>query len=145
VDAVADELKRHIKQLDKLLVPCGVDTEVLVAMHAVTTNRIFTNGKDSNGADIGKYSKAYLKFRQGKGASGSKVILQSPSQPQMIHDFSVICGASGKGLGFKNNINFKKSFWVEETYNKDIFQHTPAEVKQVLREYNKVVKRTLRG
>jgi len=63
----------------------------------------------------------------------------------MQNDFGVIIGPSGNGLGFKNDKNFDKSFWVESTYSKDIFSHTLSEKKQVTTLYNKIAKRTLRG
>ena len=137
-----DELKRHIKQLDTILDPVKVHKEVLTSMLAVTEDRIFTKGLDSRGSGIGKYSEEYAKFRAKKNLGGSKKVVLQFSQ-QMRNDFSVIIGPDGKGLGFKNNKNFDKSFFVENTYNKDIFSHTPSEERLITKLYGAIVKRHL--
>jgi len=134
-----DELKRHIKQLETILNTQKVEREVLTTMLAITEDRIFTRGLDSKNQTIGKYSEEYTKLRAKKGLGGSdKVVLQFSQQ--MRNDFSVIIGTE-TGLGFKNDTNFDKSFFVEDTYDKDIFSHTASEVKLALKLYGEIAGR----
>ena len=116
-----------------------IDREVLVSMLAVTSDRIFTKGQSASGGSIGRYSDAYQKTRRNKGLSGGKVILQFTQQ--MRNDFSVVVEGKKIGLGFKNSFNTKKSFFVEKTYKKPIFEHTKKEETLITRLYGKVIER----
>ena len=138
-----DELNRHIKQLDKLI-GNKISRNVAALMIGETKNRIFTKGLASDNSAIGKYSAGYLKtrIRKGKTAS-SKVILQF--EPRMVNDFSVIESGGKVGLGFTNDTSTDKSFWVENTYGKSIFDHTPGETTRVIKFYNQQTKRILNG
>jgi hypothetical protein len=120
-------------------------------MRATVADRIFAQGKDANGADIGlakyggEYSPSYLSQRKKKGLQGSKVILQSGAQSGMKTDFSVINDGKDLGLGFLNEHNADKSEWVEDTYNKEIFKSTKDEIKLANAIFEKNVKELLNG
>lgn len=123
---MAKELNKLIKQLDILIKSNKVQRTVLNSMLGKTSERIFSDGKDANNAQIGNYSDSYMKTRQRNNWPNSrKVILQATTQ--MVDDFSVIIEGNSYGLGFKNKTNLDKSFWVEETYDKEIFSHTKNE------------------
>ena len=114
------------------------------SMLAITSDRIFTKGKDSNNSEIGKYSLGYQKQRVKEGyPNSSKVILQATRQ--MVNDWSVVPTRDGIGLGFKNQHNADKSGWVEDTYGKDIFKHTPQEIKTATARFNQAVKKIING
>lgn len=55
----------------------------------------------------------------------TKVVLSLTRQ--MENDFSIVAVGKSYGLGFKNSLNYDKSIWCEETYNKAIYKLTLAE------------------
>jgi hypothetical protein len=113
-------------------------------MLAVTADRIFAQGKAADGNEIGDYSKGYLKTRvKNNYPPTSKVILQATRQ--MVNDFSVIDDNNQLGLGFKNQANADKSGWVEETYNKPIFEHTKDELGLLDKLLDQNIKKVLNG
>lgn len=111
-------------------------------MLVITTDRIFTKGLDANNNVIGQYSPGYLKQRVKDNYPPSlNVILQATKQ--MLSDFSVIPSQNGVGLGFKNSFNADKSYWVEDTYKKDIFKHTPEEEKEATKIFQNNVNKII--
>ena len=138
--AVVADLRKEINNLQVLLNTNKVDREVLTTMQALTSDRIFTKGQDAVGQQIGVYSRGYIKVRIRKGFGTSrKVILQLTQQ--MRNDWSVIIKGKDLGLGFKNKFNFDKSLFVEKTYKKPIFKHTPQELTKMKQVYGAAVKR----
>lgn len=90
------------------------------------TVRIFDQGKDKNNQSIGKYSEGYVKQRRKKGlGSNPKVVLQFTGQ--MRNGFTIVEHQGKIGLGFLNNTNLEKSYWVEDTYKKEVFSATTQE------------------
>jgi len=64
-------------------------------------------------------------------STDTKVILSLTRQ--MENDFGVVYnGLDGYGLGYKNELNFKKSQWAEEKYRKQIFALTGEEENMVM-------------
>ena len=121
-------LKNLINKMNQLRRENQPIKAALVTMQAVTAQRIFTEGKDKNNDQIGEYSEGYLKTRVREGYPNSKkVILQATRQ--MVNDWSVINQDNQIGLGFKNPANGDKSFWVEDTYSKEIFDFSNEELK----------------
>ncbi len=137
-------LKSLIKKMNRIAKTNEVETFVATNMQAVTADRIFTQGKDASGGQIGLYSAGYIKQRQRDGYPPSrKVVLQATRQ--MANDWSVISTGNELGLGFKNKANAKKSEWVEDTYKKDIFKHTKEEIKLIDQLIGKKIKQVLNG
>ena len=126
---------------------------VAVQMLQQVKSRIFDQGKDSNGGQIGNYSAAYMKQRRAKNfPSSTQVILQATGQ--MHSDFQYANDGDQFGLGFKNaNIdttgkkkvtsNSDKAEAVERTYGKEIFKLTDSETKNAHKiveiEVNKIL------
>lgn len=137
-------LKSILKKMRILEKTKRLETAIATTMLAVTADRIFTQGKDASGNDIGTYSPGYIKQRRKNNyPSSSKVILQATRQ--MANDWSVIGTDNGVGLGFKNAENANKSEYVEDTYNKDIFKHTKDELTLLDKVKDKEVKKILNG
>ena len=106
------------------------------------TKRIFDDGKDASGAPIGEYSDEYLKRRAKKGLGTSKkVVLQFTGQ--MRNDFLLLQDGDNFGSGFTNQANADKSFFVEDTYNKKIFDLTKDEQELLQKLIDKKVDGTL--
>lgn len=101
---------------------------ILLTVHQQMTKRIFDEGKDDKNALIGEYTESYIRTRERRGlGSDPKVILQFTGQ--MRNDFLLISDRNQFGSGFTNQANADKSFWVEETYDKTIFNLTDQEEK----------------
>jgi hypothetical protein len=119
------ELKNDIANLRKLLTG-ETQRAVILTVHQQITKRIFDDGKDKNETLIGNYTLGYLKRRVKKGfPSNRKVILEFTGQ--MRNDFLVVDVNGQLGSGFLNKFNADKSFWVEETYAKEIFDISKSE------------------
>lgn len=110
-------------------------------------NRIFKQGFDSKGVQMGTYSskpasisrkqqarntgKTYFKggyseYKSLVGKNPGFVILRNTDQ--MMMDYGLIeMGASTFGYGFQNEENFKKSQWAETKYKKQIFRLSKSE------------------
>lgn len=138
-----------------------INIKELTALQASTImaemrKRIHVQGKDSNDAQIGVYTPAYMKIRTGlysdskpakkgvksagvysKGANkgGQRAKFQRGSDTkvilsltrQMESDMVIIPLENGCGIGYTNETNFKKSQYNEKTYNKKIFNLTKKE------------------
>jgi hypothetical protein len=127
----ANDLNNLIKKTKVLNLRDKVIRRVLQTVHVMTDQRIFRDGIDANGKLIGTYSASYQKTRRRKNYPISKkVILQATSQ--MVNDYKFLVLADGNyGSGFSNTKNFDKSFWVEDTYDKSIFELTDSEDKKM--------------
>ena len=137
-------LESLLSRMNELQKTNKLELKVAVSMLAVTADRIFEQGKDAKDSEIGRYSKEYLKQRVKKNyPSSTKVILQATKQ--LIDDWHVIPNQNSIGLGFINQTNANKSGWVEETYDKSIFEHTPKELKSIELKFNQGVKKIING
>lgn len=141
IGGVVDEIYVELKQLDD---KDKVLRVVANSMVAVVHDRIHKQGKDANDAEIGTYSNSYLSVRKKNNRTNDKKVVLSLTR-QMENDFSVIATDDGYGLGYKNELNFEKSKWVEKNYNKDIFKLTENEEKQVVGIAEFEVNRILNG
>lgn len=137
-------LRRHIQQINSIILSDKIDRAVLSTVHAEVAKRIFSEGKAADENYIGQYSESYLKQRQrNKWPASRKVILQATRQ--MVNDFSLIrIQRDHYGSGFKNNINGAKRKSVERTYRKTIFALTASERQLLPRLYEQAIKRYIR-
>ena len=137
LDPIIKATERLIRDQDKLL------RTVATTMQAVSSDRIFNQGKAADNSQIGQYSPGYIKQRIKKGlGSNRQVIVTFTSQLQ--NDWSVVAEGDKVGLGFKNSKNADKAEYVEGTYNKEIFAHTANEEKQVNELYGSLVERNFK-
>lgn len=136
-------LEKLLQRMTVLSKTNVLERSVATSMLAVTSNRIFSQGKAQD-ESTETYSKEYIKQRVRDGyPSSSKVIFQATRQ--MANDFSVINNGNDLGLGFKNQSNADKSEWVEATYEKPVFAHTSNELKLIDQLVGKEVKKILNG
>lgn len=163
INQVAEVLIGKLKNLaqnDEMLRTCAVSVLDLMK------KRVHQNGIASDGSQIGTYSKGYMVKRTGayKDAKISKsgvlkhagnIRNTTTARPkynrtndtkviasltrQMENDEQVIGLQDGSyGIGFSNNDNYKKSQYVEKTYNKKIFALAEPEkeaVQQIVKHY----------
>jgi hypothetical protein len=134
--------------------------EIATTLAAEVRERVHEQGLDSTGQAIGTYSQGYMVKRTGsyktKPKKDSKRVLYNRTNDtkvilsltrQMENDFST--GAKNKnvskisggyGIGWKNEINFKKAQWNETRYKKKIFNLTAQEKDLALKLANEIIK-----
>ncbi len=108
--------------------------------------RIFAQGKASDGSQIGTYSSkpssiaksqqarntgrtffpgGYSEYKSAVGKNPGYVILRNTDQ--MYADYGIIQNGGDYGFGFQNEFNAQKMTWMSEKYGKDIAQLTDDE------------------
>lgn len=137
--------------LDELNAMIHADKVMRIAVSSVLAEqkkRIYQNGLASNGSKIGTYSTkpASISRKNQAGSTGKTyfkggyaeykslvnrnpgfVILRNTDQMMLDHGMFVLVPGSEYGIGFNNEFNFDKSEWVENHFNKDIFDATDSE------------------
>jgi hypothetical protein len=153
-----------ISELNGLM---NVDRTMRVALTtllALQKRRIFQEGQTAGNSKIGTYSKKKISiatknqakdtgktYFKGGYAEYKTLIGKNPgyvnlrNTDQMMMDYSVhVLGSNEYGLGFNNDFNFNKTQWMEEKYNKDIFDESTQEgdalENLILIELNKAIK-----
>lgn len=96
---------------------------------AVMRTRIHVDGLASDGQPIGIYSPAYLKRRAKAGRGTDPKVILSFTRT-MENSWTLIPQEKGSvGIGFQNPAQAEKAGWMEEIYDKKIFQPTAEEKK----------------
>lgn len=85
------------------------------------------SGEDKVGKPRPKYNRS----------NDPKVIISLTRQ--LENDYAVLATANGYGIGFNNDLNRKKSGWVEKTYKKKIFALTKEEKAYAVRKFQQLV------
>lgn len=109
--------------------------------------RIFERGQAENGSQIGSYSTnpisisksqqarqtgqtyfpgGYSEYKTKVGKNPGYVNLRNTDQ--MYADYGLVGSLGSFGFGFQNPENYKKSQWMEEKYDKEIFSLSDPEV-----------------
>lgn len=115
--------------------------EQAYSLLAVLKDRIHIQGKDSNGAQIGTYTPAYIKWRQKKAKRNAdpKVIISFTRQLENGWSAEQLTtGEVGYALCLRTQEDMQKAHWCEETYQKPIFAPTAEErvlVQQIGEDY----------
>jgi hypothetical protein len=144
---VAKELLDLIQRINKAV---RSDSAMRIALSTVLSKqkpRIFSTGQDAKNSKIGTYSTnpisisrknqarntgqtlfkgGYAEYKNAIGKGGT-VNLRNTDQMQM--DYGIIAGGGKYGFGFSNSENFNKSQWLQEKYDKDIFDISEEELK----------------
>lgn len=110
-----------------------MEREIAFTLAGEIRKRIHQDGKDANLTDIGQYTPAYIRTRVKKynRSSAPRVIASLTRQMENDMTSGAIKTGKGYGIGFKNDFNFKKARWVEDTYDKKIFSLTQSEKEKV--------------
>lgn len=110
-----------IPEVDKLL------RTIAQVILADMKERIHEFGLNAKGTAIGQYSERYLKQRIKAGKLPSKKVILFFSG-DMERNFEIIPVKNGYGLGFYNELDTKKSQWMQDRYG-PIYKLTPDEIK----------------
>lgn len=143
---MANELINTINKLNEAIFSDRVNRTALTTVLALEKKRIFENGQDSNGGQIGTYGTkpisiskknqarntgqtyfkgGYSEYKTAIGKNPGFVNLRNTDQMRM--DYGILKNGQSWGLGFQNAENYNKSQWMQTKYDKDIFQITEAE------------------
>lgn len=93
---------------------------------------VFTKGKNK-GQPRPKYNR-----------SNDTTVIISLTR-QLENDWAVVATDKGYAIGFLNELNFKKSVWVEATYNKKIFDLSKTEKEYVTERLNELVNEAIKS
>lgn len=143
---MAKEIQDLIQRINKAVKSEKAMRVALTSVLAEHKPRIFESGQDANKSKIGKYStkpisiarknqarntgKTYFKggyaeYHQAIG-KGSDVNFRNTDQMQM--DYGIIQNGNQFGFGFQNNENYNKSQWLQDKFDKDVFDLTQREL-----------------
>ena len=144
---MADEILNISTKLNAAL---KSDRAKRVAINTVLTvhkKRIFQDGLDADGARIGTYSTnpieipkkkqarntgktkfagGYSEYKTAIGKNPGYVNLQNFGQ--MMADYGLMQAGPDFGLGYQNQLNYDKSIWLQDKYDKQIFHHSQSEI-----------------
>lgn len=133
-DALINDLNRVIKN-DR------ATRTALTSVLPIHKKRIFESGKSAAGVQIGTYGTkpisiakknqarqtghtyfkgGYAQYKTEIGKNQGFVNLRNTDQMQVDYGLQVL-GARSFGYGFTNSTNYKKSQWMQDKYDKDIF------------------------
>lgn len=116
------------------------------SLTAVMKDRIFVQGKDSNGTQIGTYTPAYIKYARKKAGRGTdnKVIISLTRQLENgMAPKALETGEVGYGIFLRTDEDMQKAHWCEETYKKPIFAPTAEERAMVIQIANDYIAKHL--
>lgn len=144
---MANELQAFTERLKKVIHSDKVMRVSLSTVLAIQKPRIFEQGQDSKKSKIGTYStnpisiskknqarntgKTYFKggyaeYKSAVGKNPGYVNLRNTDQ--MMMDYQLIVNGDRYGFGFQNHFNYEKSEWLQDKYDKNIFDLTEQEL-----------------
>jgi hypothetical protein len=144
---VAKEIQDLINRVNKAIQSDKAMRTALTTVLAVHKQRIFDSGQDANKGKIGKYStkpisianknqaratgKTYFKggYAEYHQAIGKGSDVNFRNTDQMMMDYGIIQDGNKFGFGFQNTLNFNKSQWTQDHFDKDVFDLTDQELK----------------
>lgn len=136
---MANEIKSLVDRLNNAIRDEKFKRVALTTTLAIHKQRIYVQGLDANGGQIGTYSKnpisiskknqarntgktrfqgGYSEYHAAIGKGGDKVVLRNTDQEMM--DYGLVQNGQDFGFGFQNNFNAQKAGWHAEKYDKPI-------------------------
>jgi hypothetical protein len=86
---------------------------------AIQKPRIFDQGRNENGGQIGKYSKKYGEMKAKLGKNPGYVNFRLTDQ--MMNDYGLVIEGDTYAFGFQNTTNGEKSGWLMDRYGEVFF------------------------
>lgn len=143
---MANELQQITERLKRVVRSDKVMRVSLSTVLAIQKPRIFQQGQDSKGSKIGAYStnpisiskknqarntgKTYFTggYAQYKNEIGKGGTVNFRNTDQMMMDYQLIVSGDRFGFGFQNPFNYEKSEWLQDKYDKNVFDLTEQEL-----------------
>lgn len=144
-----DELKNIIDKLNDAIKSRKTRLTALSSTMAIHKKRIFVDGKDATGGQIGQYSTnpisiskskqarntgrtyfkgGYSEYKTAIGKNTGYVNLRNTDQMQ--GDYNVIASGETYAFGFQNPFNYQKMGWMEEKFDKPIAELSDDELEK---------------
>lgn len=144
---MANELIQLIDKINGVIRSDRNMRTALTSTLAIHKPRIFARGLDSNGTKIGTYSTdpisiskknqarqtgktffkgGYAEYKRAVGKNPGYVNLRNTDQ--MMMDYGLVGSGGHYGFGFQNPDNYQKSNWMQEKYDKKIFDLSSGEL-----------------
>jgi hypothetical protein len=136
---VANEFQQIAKKIKEVIHSDQVMRTSLTTVLSVHKPRIFQKGQDANQSKIGNYStkpisisksrqarntgKTYFPggYAQYKSETGKGGTVNFRDTDQMMMDYGLVVSGDKYGFGFQNEFNFNKSQWLQDKFDKDVF------------------------
>lgn len=143
---MAKEIDALIQRINKAVRSDKAMRTALTSVMAIHKPRVFESGKDASKSKIGTYStkpisiakdkqarntgKTYFKggYAEYKNAIGKGGDVNFRNTDQMQADYQIIASGGQFAFGFQNAENWNKSQWLQDKYNKDVFDLTQEEL-----------------
>ena len=144
---MANEIKGLVDRINNAIRDEKHKRVAITTVLASHKPRIFQQGLDANGNQIGTYGtdpisiskknqarntgKTYFKggYSEYKSAIGkNQGFVNLRNTDQMMMDYGIVQTGQEFGLGFQNNENGNKAGWMHEKYDKEIFALSDKEV-----------------
>lgn len=149
---MANELTAHIKKLTAIIRSDKTMRTALTTVLAVHKKRIFSDGKDESGQQIGTYSTNPISISKKNQARNTgrthfkggyseykSAIGKNPgyknyrATDQMMMDYGLVVRGDNYGFGFQNEFNYNKAQWNQERDKKDVFVPSDQELDLLAR------------
>jgi hypothetical protein len=151
---VANEIKGLVDRINNAIRDEKFKRIALTTTLAIQKQRIYVQGLDSKGSQIGTYSKkpasiskknqarntgktyfpgGYSEYHAAIGKGGDKVVLRNTDQEMM--DYGLIQNGQEFGFGFQNSLNAEKAGWHVDKYKKEIHALTDKEIELTVDTY----------
>lgn len=148
---MANELLNFVSKINDAIRSPRVRKIALTTVLSVHKPRIFESGLDANGAKIGTYSTnpisiaknrqarntgktyfqgGYSEYKTAVGKNPGYVNLRNTDQ--MMMDFGLIQNGDEFAFGFQNQENYNKSQWIQDKYDKGIFELSDKEIEMLV-------------
>jgi hypothetical protein len=148
VVAVANEITDFIGKVIAFAKNEQNTRAAITSVMAVHKPRIFEKGLDRNGSQIGVYSTTpisiskknqarqtghtyfkggYDEYKRDIGKNPGFVNLRNTDQ--MMQDYGIVGSGQSLGFGFQNKNNADKSQWLQDKYDRDIFDLSDGELE----------------
>lgn len=158
---MARELEELIQRINRAVRSDKAMRTALTTVMAKHKPRIFQSGQDGRNSKIGDYSTKPISISKSKQArntgktffkggyaeyknaigKGGTVNLRNTDQMQM--DYQIIASAGQFAFGFSNPENFNKSQWLQDKYNKDVFDISDEELNLLADTHKSEVEKLL--
>lgn len=151
---MAKEIEDLIKRINSAVRSDKAMRTALTSVMAIHKPRVFESGQDAKGGKIGTYSTKKISISRSKQArdtghtvfpggyaqykkeTGKGSTVNFVDTGQMQADYQIIASGEQYAFGFQNSQNWNKSQWLQDKFDKDVFDLTEREL-QILGDVHK--------
>ncbi len=112
-------------------------------LEGLQKQRIFNDGKASDGSQIGEYSESYSKFRQNFRSSRQVDYVDLQLTGDLFKNFQVLKDGDDIVLAIPNDKDYFKATINEEKFGKIIFEPTEGEERDVEKDFERNIEQAI--